>query len=45
MIMTINLPKILEERGNLSFIEGQNHAPFEIKRVYWIYDVPNSNFR
>lgn len=45
MIKTINLPKILDERGNLSFIEGQNHAPFEIKRVYWIYDVPGGEFR
>ena len=36
----IDLPKILDYRGNLSFIEGGNHVPFEIKRVYWIYDVP-----
>ena len=35
-----NLPKIKDKRGNLSFIEGENHIPFEIKRVYWIYDVP-----
>ena len=36
----INLPKIKDERGNLTFIEGGNHIPFDIKRVYWIYDVP-----
>lgn len=36
----INLPKILDRRGNLSFIESSNHIPFDIKRVYWIYDVP-----
>ncbi len=36
----INLPKIAEARGNLSFIESNKHVPFEIKRVYYIYDVP-----
>lgn len=36
----IDLPKILDERGNLSFIEFPKHIPFELKRVYWIYDVP-----
>lgn len=36
----IDLPKITEPRGNLSFIEGGRHVPFEIKRVYYIYDVP-----
>lgn len=36
----INLPKILDSRGNLTFIEGCNHVPFDIKRIYWIYDVP-----
>ncbi|MDO9634455.1 MAG: FdtA/QdtA family cupin domain-containing protein [Paludibacter sp.] len=36
----INLPKINDPRGNLTFIESNNHIPFEIKRVYWIYDVP-----
>lgn len=41
----INLPKILDERGNLSFIEGGNHIPFDIKRVYWIYDVPGGEQR
>ncbi len=36
----IDLPKIHEPRGNLSFIEGGRHIPFDIKRVYYIYDVP-----
>jgi len=36
----INLPKFLDLRGNLSFIEEDTHLPFRIKRVYWIYDVP-----
>lgn len=35
-----DLPKITDPRGNLSFIEQLKHVPFEIKRVYWIYDVP-----
>jgi hypothetical protein len=41
----IELPKILDERGNLSFIEGNAHIPFEIQRVYWIYDVPGGEHR
>ncbi len=41
----INLPKIEDLRGNLSFIEETNHVPFEIKRVYWIYDVPGGQVR
>ncbi len=41
----INLPKILDSRGNLSFIESNNHIPFEIKRTYWIYDVPGGEKR
>lgn len=36
----IDLPKISDARGNLSFIEGGNHIPFDIKRVYYLYDVP-----
>ena len=36
----ISLPKISDPRGNLSFIEGNKHIPFEIKRVYYLYDVP-----
>jgi hypothetical protein len=36
----IDLPKISDPRGNLTFIEGERHVPFEIKRVYYLYDVP-----
>jgi dTDP-4-dehydrorhamnose 3,5-epimerase-like enzyme len=36
----IKLPKITDPRGNLTFIEGGRHVPFEIKRVYYTYDVP-----
>jgi len=36
----INLPKISDPRGNLTFIEGQKHIPFDIQRVYYLYDVP-----
>jgi dTDP-4-dehydrorhamnose 3,5-epimerase-like enzyme len=41
----INLPKIKDPRGNLSFVEEENHIPFKIKRVYWIYDVPGGEIR
>ena len=41
----INLPKILDERGNLPFLEETKHIPFEIKRTYWIYDVPGGETR
>ena len=41
----IELPKIIDERGNLTFIEEGNHIPFDIKRTYWIYDVPGGEFR
>ena len=41
----IQLPKIADPRGNLTFIEGDNHVPFDIKRVYWIYDVPGGETR
>jgi len=36
----IDLPKISDCRGNLTFIEGGSHIPFEIKRIYYLYDVP-----
>ena len=36
----IDLPKITDPRGNLTFIEGERHVPFDIKRVYYLYDVP-----
>lgn len=41
----IELPKFLDERGNLSFLEEENHVPFKIERVYWIYDVPGGEVR
>lgn len=41
----INLPKILDQRGNLSFVEAGNHIPFSIRRTYWIYDVPGGEKR
>ncbi len=44
-VRLIDLPKILDERGNLSFIEEYMHIPFKIERVYWIYDVPGGQVR
>lgn len=41
----IELPKNLDARGNLSFVEEDTHLPFKIKRVYWIYDVPGGEVR
>lgn len=41
----IELPKITDPRGNLSFIEGGQHIPFDIKRVYYLYDVPGGSDR
>lgn len=41
----IDLPRIEDYRGNLTFIEQFNHLPFEIKRVYYLYDVPGGGVR
>lgn len=41
----IHLPKFEDPRGNLSFVEEENHIPFKIERVYWIYDVPGGQVR
>lgn len=41
----VNLPKFLDRRGNLSFIEEEKHVPFKIARTYWIYDVPGGEKR
>lgn len=41
----IDLPRFLDLRGNLSFIEEEVHLPFKIRRVYWIYDVPGGEHR
>lgn len=44
-VLLINLPKIEDPRGNLSFLEEEHHIPFKIKRTYWIYDVPGGQVR
>src|SRR5690349_3444128 len=44
-VKIISLPKILDERGNLSFFESNNQIPFSIARSYWIYDVPGGETR
>lgn len=44
-VKIIELPKFVDARGNLSFVEQLNHIPFEIKRTYWIYDVPGGENR
>ena len=41
----IELPKFLDARGNLSFAQNNTHIPFEIKRTYWLYDVPGGEAR
>ncbi len=41
----VNLPKIVDSRGNLTFVEQQNHVPFEIKRVFYLYDIPTAESR
>ena len=44
-VKIVELPRFLDARGNLSFVEQLNHIPFEIKRTYWIYDVPGGENR
>lgn len=44
-VQIIDLPKTEDPRGNLSFFENNNQIPFEIKRTYWIYDVPGGEIR
>lgn len=44
-VKQIELPKFSDPRGNLSFVEEKKHIPFEIKRTYWIYDVPGGESR
>ena len=41
----ISFPKITDKRGNLTFIEGIRHIPFEIRRIYYLYDVPGGETR
>lgn len=44
-IKLLELPKIEDPRGNLSFFEYPNQLPFQVKRAYWIYDVPGGEIR
>jgi hypothetical protein len=44
-VQIIDLPKISDPRGNLTFAEAQSMVPFDIKRVYWVYDVPAGESR
>ena len=44
-VKLIEVPKISDKRGNLSFFENSNQIPFDIKRTYWIYDVPGGELR
>ena len=44
-VKLIELPRFMDPRGNLSFVEQNNHIPFEIQRTYWIYDVPGGEER
>lgn len=44
-VKIIELPKFLDARGNLSFAQNNTHIPFEIKRTYWLYDVPGGENR
>lgn len=44
-VKIIELPKFTDPRGNLSFVEQLSHIPFEIKRTYWLYDVPGGECR
>src|SRR4051794_22513490 len=41
----VSLPKVPDARGNLTFLEGGGHVPFDIARVYWIYAVPGGAWR
>ena len=45
MANLINLPVVSDPRGNLSFIESNTHVPFDIARVYYLYDVPSGSVR
>jgi len=44
-VRIVKLPKIFDQRGNLSFVEEESHIPFKIERVFWIYDVPGGEER
>lgn len=38
----VDLPKIMDQRGNLTFVEGGRHMPFDIRRLYYLWDVPRN---
>ncbi|MBM3453678.1 MAG: WxcM-like domain-containing protein [Bacteroidetes bacterium] len=44
-LLKINFPKIVDARGNLTYLQHPQHIPFEIKRVFWTYDVPGGQIR
>ncbi|MGH9207998.1 MAG: WxcM-like domain-containing protein, partial [Acidimicrobiales bacterium] len=44
-VRLIELPRIADPRGNLTFVEGKSHVPFEIRRVFYLYDVPGGESR
>ena len=44
-VRLINLPRISDPRGNLTFVEGHAHVPFDIARVYYLYDIPGGESR
>ena len=41
----IQLPKIVDDRGNLTFLQHPNHIPFNVKRIFWTYSVPGGEIR
>jgi len=41
----VDLPRVQDRRGSLTYLESHSHVPFEIRRMYWIYDVPGGEFR
>ncbi len=45
LIKLINLPRIQDPRGNLTFLQNLDHFPFQIKRVFWTFDVPGGEVR
>lgn len=44
-IKLIDLPRITDPRGNLTFVEAEGHVPFPVRRAYWVYDVPAGESR
>ena len=44
-VRIISVPRVFDHRGNLSFVEEENHIPFKIERSFWIYDVPGDEDR